>query len=240
VALRALASALGEALGRRPRVLEAGCGTGKWLADLSSADKAAAGEVYGLDFSAGMLAQAQRRTAALCLVRGRAGQLPFADSTFDLVYCVNAIHHFDAPRAFISEARRLLRPGGRLAVIGMDPHGRKESWYVYRYFEGVYETDLARFPAWHEVAGWMVQEGLTGVSRTIVEHYGGTHRGCAVLDDPFLRQSSCSQLALLSEEAYRAGLRRIKTALAKAEARGETLTFTVDTDLAMIEGRRGQ
>jgi hypothetical protein len=86
----------------------------------------------------------------------------------------------------------------------------------------------------------MAQEGLTNVSRRIVEHYGGTHAGRAVLDDPFLQQHATSQLALLNEAAYRAGLRRIQTALAKAEARGKTLTFTVDTDLAMIVGQRGQ
>ena len=141
---------------RHPRILEVGCGTGKWLADLSASTLyAKASRVFGLDLSMGMLRQAHRREPPLRLTRGRAEQLPFPAATFDLVYCVNAIHHFDRPRAFISEACRLLRPGGRLAVIGMDPHGRRESWYVYRYFEGVYETDLRRFPSWADVAGWM-------------------------------------------------------------------------------------
>jgi SAM-dependent methyltransferase len=192
--------------------------------------------VYGLDLSEGMLAQAGKRTGELRLVRGRAGRLPFQSATFDLVYAVNAIHHYREPRRFVAEARRVLRPSGRLAVIGMDPHGQKESWYVYRYFEGVYETDLARFPTWEEIQGWMAEEGLTGVSCRIVDHYGGTTVGRAVLDDPFLQQHATSQLALLSEEAYRAGLRRIEDALDRAEARGETLTFLVDTDLAMIVG----
>jgi hypothetical protein len=44
----------------------------------------------------------------------------------------------------------------------------------------------------------------------------------------------------LSQEAYNAGLRRIRDALAQAEARGETLTFPVDNPLAMIEGQRRQ
>jgi hypothetical protein len=132
----------------------------------------------------------------------------------------------------------VLRPGGRLAVIGMDPHGREASWYAYRYFEGAYETDLARFPSWAEVEAWMAEEGLRDVSRRIVDHYGGTHAGRAVLADPFLRKDASSQLALLSEAAYRDGLRRIEAALAEAEARGETLMFAVDTDLALIEGRK--
>jgi ubiquinone/menaquinone biosynthesis C-methylase UbiE len=226
--------------GRAPRALEAGCGTGRWLAEL----QAVTPHVVGLDLSAGMLVQARLRAQACLgqpagppagLVRGRAGQLPFPDAMFDLVYCVNAIHHFDQPRRFISEARRLLRPGGTLAVVGMDPHGRRESWYVYRYFDGVYETDLHRFPAWAEVAGWMSAEGLA-VECRIVERLWYPKRGREVLDDPFVRQNSCSQLALLSQDAYQAGLQCIRDALDRAEAAGETLIFPVDTPLAMISG----
>jgi ubiquinone/menaquinone biosynthesis C-methylase UbiE len=232
VALQAVVRDRAERLGRAPRVLESGCGTGKWLADLAEAG----GEAYGLDASAGMLEQAWQRPARLRLVQGRAGQLPYAARSFDLVYAVNAIHHFGSPRGFISEARRLLRPVGKLAVVGMDPHGHKERWYGYRYFKGAYETDLARFPSWQQVQEWMAEEGLRGLSCREVERYSGTFVGRAVLDDPFLRKHASSQLALLSEDAYRTGLRRIKDALAHAEARGETLTFTVDTPLAMIVG----
>jgi ubiquinone/menaquinone biosynthesis C-methylase UbiE len=232
-ALLACAHRIAAEQGRAPRVLEAGCGTGRWLAEL----QAATPHVVGLDLSAGMLGQANRRNVPLRLVRGRAGQLPFPDATFDMVYCVNAIHHFGRARAFVSEGRRLLRPGGRLVVIGMDPHGRRESWYVYRYFDGVYETDLRRFPSWAEIREWMEAEGLEGVECRVVERIFDPKRGREVLDDPFLRQNSCSQLALLSQGAYQAGLQRIRAALDRAEAAGETLTFPVDTPLAMISGR---
>jgi len=245
-ALRALAQDLARQLGRTPRILEVGCGTGRWLAELAAASWGAArcGPVYGLDLSTGMLKQAQclaaqvGREADLHLARGRAGRLPFAAQTFDLVYAVNAIHHFWEPRVFVSEARRLLRPAGRLAVVGMDPHARRESWYVYRYFEGVYETDLERFPSWQEIETWMEEEGLQAVTCTVVEQIWNLLSGRAVLDDPFIRHGSSSQLALLSQEAYHAGLRRIEDALDEAEARGETLVFPVDNPLAMIVGRR--
>ena len=227
---------------REPCVLEVGCGTGKWLADVRAATpRAVTPHAYGLDLSMGMLQQARRQQtccqhAPLHLARGQAEHLPFPAASFELVYCVNAIHHFDRPRAFVSEACRLLRPGGRLAVVGMDPHGRRESWYVYRYFDGVYETDLRRFPAWAEIADWMSAEGLA-VECRVVDHIWAPKTGRAVLDDPFIRQEACSQLALLSREAYRAGLRRIEAALDRAEAVGETLVFPVDTPLAMISGR---
>jgi ubiquinone/menaquinone biosynthesis C-methylase UbiE len=73
------------------RVLEVGCGTGRYLADFHPL----AHQLCGLDLSAGMLGNAREREAAFRLVRGRGGQLPYPDGAFDLVYCVNAIHHFD-------------------------------------------------------------------------------------------------------------------------------------------------
>ena len=231
-ALRATADDLAQQLGRPPRILEVGCGTGRWLDELAPV----CGPVCGLDLSAGMLAQAKERPGALRLVRGRAGRLPFADASLDLVYAVNAIHHFWEPRAFVSEARRLLRPAGRLVVVGMDPHARRESWYVYRYFEGVYETDLERFPSWQEIETWFREEGLQEVTCMVVEHIWNPLSGRAVLDDPFIRHGASSQLALLSQEAYNAGLHRIEEALDEAEARGETLVFPVDNPLAMILG----
>jgi ubiquinone/menaquinone biosynthesis C-methylase UbiE len=250
-ALRNLVHDLAASRGSAPRVLEVGCGTGKWLADLNASSPSVETSgaamlhtdplrVFGLDLSMGMLRQACHRAAAggtlpFSPARGRAERLPFPTATLDLVYCVNAIHHFDRPRDFIGEACRLLRPGGRLAVIGMDPHGHRETWYVYRYFEGVYETDLRRFPSWAEIADWMSAEGLA-VECRIVDRIWAPKAGRAVLGDPFIRQESCSQLALLSREAYRDGLRRIEAALDRAEAAGETLIFPVDTPLAMISG----
>jgi hypothetical protein len=49
--------------------------------------------------------------------------------------------------------------------------------------------------------------------------------GPAVLEDPFLVKNACSQLALLSAQAYAAGLYRIHQALAEAEAQGKKLVF---------------
>jgi ubiquinone/menaquinone biosynthesis C-methylase UbiE len=100
------------------RVLEVGCGTGRWLADLAPERR----DLCGVDLSEGMLNEARRPCDDLQLVQGRGSRLPFSRETFDLVICVNAIHHFDDARAFVGEARRLLQPGGILAVLGSDPH----------------------------------------------------------------------------------------------------------------------
>jgi ubiquinone/menaquinone biosynthesis C-methylase UbiE len=203
------------------RVLEVGCGSGHWLAGLGNSAR----QVYGLDFSAGMLAQAQQQENALELLQGRAEELPFPAGSFDLVYCVNAIHHFQRQSDFIWQARRMLRPGGALAVLGMDPHHRRNDWYVYEYFDGTFETDLARFPSWGQVLDWMIAAGFERMELRLAEEIGDPKYGPAVLEDPFLAKNSCSQLALLSDRAYEEGLCRIRRALAEAEAQGNMLVF---------------
>jgi SAM-dependent methyltransferase len=214
------------------RVLEVGCGTAHWLAHLDTI----ADQLHGLDFSPGMLGQAQQREQALRLVHGRAGQLPYAGTYFDLVYCVNAIHHFQQKASYVSEARRLLRPGGALAIIGMDPKTSGDEWYIYDYFEGTLETDLARFPSWGTVMDWMLKAGFEWIELRPVERIFELTVGRAILDNPFLQKDSCSQLALLSEREYATGLQRIETALAAAEAAGETITFPSEITLEMLIG----
>jgi ubiquinone/menaquinone biosynthesis C-methylase UbiE len=219
------------------RILEVGCGTGRWLAEL----RALTEQCYGLDPSRGMLAQARDRVAGargaqLRLTRGRGEILPFPDGTFDLVYCVNAIHHMDGQQAFIQEARRVLRDGGALAVIGMDPHIGRETWYVYEYFPGTYETDLARFPSWKTVLDWMRAAGFRQTERRLVERIIDHKTSTTILDDPFLQKHTSSQLALLSDAAYAAGVQRIKAAVAEAQTAGKTLIFPTDLIMEMVWG----
>ena len=225
-----------QALARgKERILEVGCGTGHWLANLRSVS----GMLLGLDLSAGMLAQAQVRGEPLHLARGRACCLPFGAACADLVYCVNAVHHFQRQRDFILEARRLLRPGGSLVVIGSDPRAHRHRWYIYDYFPGTYDTDLDRFPSWGMVADWMIEAGFEQIEWRLVERIEDHKLDREIYADPFLQKDACSQLALLSVEAYAAGLRRIGTALAEAEARGESITFPTDLWQAMLVGRIG-
>lgn len=218
------------------RVLEGGCGTCHWLAQMQRVGS----RRYGLDLSTGMLNQTRERTTGIGLVNGYARQLPLERGMFDLVFCVNAIHRFQDSRGFVSEAARVLQRGGALAVVGSDPHDRRESWFVYHYFDTAYETDLMRFPAWETVREWMVEDGFEGIEWQEVERIADPKYGRGVFDDPFLKKNSCSQLALLTEEAYRAGLERIEADLVEAEVRGETLVFETDILTAMLAGRKAK
>jgi len=95
------------------RVLDAACGTG----DLAIADaKAGAGKVTGLDFSEAMLARA-RRKADLEWVQGDLLALPFADATFDAATVGFGARNVADLELALRELRRVLRPGGRLAIL---------------------------------------------------------------------------------------------------------------------------
>ena len=226
-ALRNLAHALNAS-----RVLEVGCGTGHWLECLAPV----APLLYGLDPSRGMLGEAQKHEIPASFVRGYARALPLRSEALDLLFCVNAIHHFADQQAFVSEAFRVLQPGGCMAVLGGDPHGQRGSWYVYHYFEDAYDTDLARFSAWGTLATWLAEAGFERIALEEVVHINDPKRGRDVLRDPYLQKKACSQLALLSDEAYATGLLRMEAALRQAEEKGETLLFPSEFTISMLTG----
>jgi demethylmenaquinone methyltransferase/2-methoxy-6-polyprenyl-1,4-benzoquinol methylase len=105
------------------RVLDLCCGTGS----SSAAIRERAGtscRLFGVDLSRGQLAQAARKPAIrpVSLVEANAGLAPFASESFDCVVIPHALH--EMPRetriAVLGEARRMLRPAGRVAVLELD------------------------------------------------------------------------------------------------------------------------
>ena len=213
-------------------ILEVGSGTGFWLDLLHQVTP----QLYGIDYSAGMIAQARDQPAPLRLTRGTASQLPYQSGTFDLLYCVDAIHHFGDSRAFIAEAFRVLKPGGAFAIIGHDPHSGESNWYIYDYFDTVYETDLARYPSSGMIKNSMKQTGFMDVEHHDVEHILNIHVGAGVLNDPFLKHNATSQLALLSEETYFAGIEKIKAELKKPQLNKKQVIFKSDFWVKMFTG----
>jgi SAM-dependent methyltransferase len=189
--------------------LEVGCGTGYWLWALRDLLP----HLYGLDYSLEMLRRGSERDGRGRLVRATAEVLPFRDATFDLILCINAIHHFAAMGDFIVEARRLLRPGGTLAIIGMDPHHGRDYWCVYDYFPETKVTDLARYPSSGQITNMMLRAGFDRVECGIACRFTQNRLGRAVLDDPELQRNGCSQMALLTDGQYAAGIGRIHSAL---------------------------
>jgi ubiquinone/menaquinone biosynthesis C-methylase UbiE len=215
------------------RILEVGCGTAHWLSAIQT-DFGNETLLFGVDLSAGMLLKARQDTERINLIHACAEQLPIASHNFDMVYCLNAIHHFDDPRAFIQEARRLLRPGGWLAVIGTNPRGRRDRWYIYDYFPGTYKRDLDRFPSWGTIIDWVIECDFGELQWRLAEHIHDPKFGSEVLNDPFIEKNATSQLALLSDQEYLAGIDRINQAISKAQQENQVTLFRCDIYLYLL------
>jgi ubiquinone/menaquinone biosynthesis C-methylase UbiE len=189
--------------------LEVGCGTGYWLRFLQPNVKI----IYGLDLSLAMLKKSLQQGNNLSVILGNAGKLPFVKGAFNLVLCVNAFHIFKEKENFIQAAHSLLKPSGVLAIIGMNPRNPKNHLFIYDYFNSTYETDLKMYPPKELVVAWMRNVGMNDIQSHIIEEINEWYEGEEVLHCHFLQKDGCTQLALLSGEDYRIGIKKIKNHL---------------------------
>ena len=165
-------------LGPGSTVLDAGCGTGDLARSLRAQDQ----RVVGLDLSLGMLSAA--RAGGAPLVQGDAAELPFADASFDGVVSGFAVRNFADLAGVLEELGRVLRPGGRLALLEVgEPQSRllrlgHQVWFThvvpvigallsdgaaYRYLP----RSVAYLPSFAEFARLLTEAGFEQV-----EHHG--------------------------------------------------------------------
>ena len=115
------------------RVLDACCGTG----DLAIAAAKAGGNVTGLDFSEPMLARAREKNPDIDWVSGDATRMPFPDESFDAATVGFGVRNLDDLERGLAELRRVLKPGGRLAILEITrPRGLLKPFYRL-WFDGV-------------------------------------------------------------------------------------------------------
>jgi ubiquinone/menaquinone biosynthesis C-methylase UbiE len=121
-------------------VLEIGFGTGHVLENLARA-VGPQGKVFGIDLSDRMVAIAQELLEKdsladrVELCRGDAEGLPYGDGTMDGAIMIFTLELFDTPDipGVLAECRRVLRPGGRMVVVGLSKEGKQG--FVIRAFE---------------------------------------------------------------------------------------------------------
>jgi len=106
-------------------VADLGCGTGQVALELAPFVR----RVVGVDSSAAMLKAAGRRIAGLENVelhRGDLAAIPIEDASCDAALLVLALTYVPEPPAALSEARRILKSGGRIVIVDLLPHDRDD------------------------------------------------------------------------------------------------------------------
>ena len=101
--------------------------------------------------------------------RAPAESLPFPDGYFDALVCCDSFHHFADQDAAVREIARVVRPGGGLALLEMDPAGRDRFWAALERLLGEPASfrspeDLQRFLAVHGIDGIAKRERGSGYS----------------------------------------------------------------------------
>ena len=165
------------------RVLDACCGTG----DLAIAAERAGGTVTGIDFSARMLDRARRKSSTVRWLEADVLALPFEDMSFDAVTVGFGVRNVVDLEAALRELRRVLCPGGRLAILEItQPRGPLRPFFRL-WFERVVPllgrllpggraytylpASVRRFPPAEELAALLASTGFQNVHFRLL---GGT------------------------------------------------------------------
>jgi SAM-dependent methyltransferase len=148
------------------RFLDAGCGDGTYLRAIARSDRVP-GRVVGVDISERILATARIAAAPLEveLVRANIEALPFADASFDLVLCTQAIEHLLDPALGAQELARVLAPGGTLVLTTDNDH----NLVTRALYLGRFRDDDSEFP--HRRYRWEEVERLVGDAGLEIEEW---------------------------------------------------------------------
>jgi ubiquinone/menaquinone biosynthesis C-methylase UbiE len=193
--LRSLVST--SRVGRASKVLEVGCGTGNYILALEQLTGA---HGWGIDPSQGMLSRARDRSEVVCFRAGRAEKLDFSAGFFDLVFCVDVIHHITDRFAYFEEAQRVLKGGGKLCTVTDSEWIIRHRQPLAVYFPETVEPELARYPRISELRALMAQAGFCGVTEEQVEF------PYQLNDTRAYREKAFSSLHLIPENAFQRGL----------------------------------
>lgn len=197
--LKSLVSA--SELGPDSKLLEVGCGTGNYILALEAQTGLSC---WGVDPSEGMLFRARERSGAVHFQLGRAESLDFPDSSFDLAFSVDVIHHVADRLQYFQEAYRVLKAGGKVCTVTDSEWIIRHRQPLAVYFPETVEVELGRYPRIAELRSLMQGVGFIEIIENMVEFPFQLTR-----IQPY-RDKAFSSLHLIPEDAFQRGIERLE------------------------------
>jgi len=185
-------------------VLDLGAGTGRFAALLRDLFDC---EVLAVDPSDAMLEQGRkRRLGRVIWLPGSAENIPLDAGSVDLVWMSQVFHHIEQPQAAFREVRRVLNPDACLAVR----NGTKENDLDIEWthcFPEAQEIDDERLPSQQDIVDAVCGEGFGLIAaKTVYQFFAASFS--EYYDK--ISQRGLSSLIAISDEAFDAGLQRLK------------------------------
>jgi SAM-dependent methyltransferase len=183
------------------RLLDIGAGTGGPAACLQDRGF----DVVCVEPSPEMISEGRRTYPGLNYVRAAGEDVPLRDATFDAATVLYVLHHVDDPEAVLAQARRLIRPDGRVVVATGDSTCDRQ-----RFFQRYFPTLHPDLPGAEEVSVYARAAGLDVIESRTVDHWIYPHRQ---LDEAYLRMVRTQMFATLRDLApdeFHDGLKRLQ------------------------------
>jgi ubiquinone/menaquinone biosynthesis C-methylase UbiE len=185
-------------------IADVGCGTGRFAAGLAAHFGAT---VCGIDPAGKMLSVARQQSAAnALLLRGRAEALPVRDAAMDLVFLSMVYHHLEDRRAAVGEFRRLLAPGGRLA-IRTALRERLDTYLWLRFFPAARPIEFGRTPSSEELVRQARAGGFALQAHDVVRH---PFAATLVEYGEKIGRRGLSSLQAIPDEEFERGVERLR------------------------------
>ncbi|UCG69676.1 MAG: methyltransferase domain-containing protein [Thermoplasmata archaeon] len=192
------------------RVLDIGCGTGRFTLMLSKITDA---EIHAIEPSRKMLNEARKKDKNKRIIwnTGKAEKLQFPNEFFDCVYMTFVFHQIKDQKKAVAEIHRVLKPKGRCVIMTTSTiHIRDSPLYL---FPGLREIDLDRFPSLPELKD-ILRRGKFKEVHYHLDKYKTIRKP---IDEylKLIKGKHVSTLTLLSEEDFQKGYKIFEKRLRK-------------------------
>jgi SAM-dependent methyltransferase len=191
-------------------VLDVGCGTAN---NTLLFQRVTGNTTIGLNLSYGMLSKAVKKISGLPFVQSPAENLPFTKNTFDFIFMTEVLHHLDDLELSLAEIYRVLKPDCWACIVTQS-HTQIEHRMTSRFFPATIAIDKARYPRIDVLEEILLTTGFNDV-RTLSYEFSPVGFGTEYLQTIEMR--GYSMLHKISDEAYKRGVKALKSVLSHGE-----------------------